>query len=376
MNISWYELFRGPLLSVVLIVVAVLHIYRVVQFFRATTPLVDGNRPEKKAKRRHSPKSLQERLYALPGSLLARFRQIRFNIRNSIFGMNPVAVWTTTVYHLTIFAALFFVEGHNVLLDLSWGVRLPALSEDFMNVLTMIFLGISVFYLIRRGAQGAFRFPLIVKDYLAILITAAPFATGLAAYQQWFNYDVVIILHMASGLLFFLMMPFSKMGHLLFFVFGRFFLDSELNMGGARRSWKTDFFIQKLPQPVLEKPEAVDSEYIKYLLKHKKTQMKVMMTFCARCSNCARSCFLYNKTGDPSYIPSHKVFNSVGKFYRKRGQVSREDLEEIRDTVWNKCVLCERCYCPVGIKIPDMIAFGRDICRSQGVVKTYDSFDD
>lgn len=374
MSINWYELFRGPLLTVVLIVVAVLHVYRAFQFFRATERL--SNRKSSKTKTKpHQPKRFLKRLHEFAAFITARLHKFRLNIRNSIFGMNPVAIWTAAVYHLVIFAALFFVEGHNVLLDLSWGVSLPSLPEGFMNDLTMIFLGITVFYLIRRGAQGAFRFPIIAKDYLAILITAAPFATGLVAYQQWFDYDVVIILHMASGLLFFLMLPFSKMGHLIFFIFGRFFLDSELNLGGARRVWKTDFPIGKLPQPVTEKTDAVDSEYIRYLLKHKKTQMKVMMMFCSRCSNCARSCFLYNKTGDPSYIPSHKVFNSIGKLYRKRGRVNREELEEIREAVWDKCVLCERCYCPVGIKIPDMIAFGRDICRSQGVCRTYDSFD-
>lgn len=81
---------------------------------------------------------------------------------------------------------------------------------------------------------------------------------------------------------------------------------------------------------------------------------------------------MYRKTGDPSYIPSHKVFNSIGKLYRKRGQVNYGELQDMADTAWNKCVLCERCYCPVGLKIPDMIALGRSICRSQGIYRTRD----
>ncbi len=375
MSINWYALVRGPLLTVVLIVVAGLHIYRVVQFFRATIPLPDRISPKLKTKP-HQPERVRKRVRELASFIRASLHKFRINIRNTIFGMSPVAIWTTTVYHLVIFAALFFVEGHNVLLDLSWGVSLPSLPEGFMNVLTMIFLGITVFYLIRRGVQGSFRFPVIINDYLSLLITAAPFATGLIAYQQWLDYNTVIILHMLSGQLFFLMLPFSKMGHLIYFIFGRFFLDGELNLGRGRRVWKNDFPIEVLPPSSSADSGDVDVDYIRYMLKHKKTQMKVMMTFCSRCSNCARSCFLYNQTGDPSYIPSHKVFNSIGKLYRKRGSVSHAELEEIGDTVWNKCVLCERCYCPVGLKIADMIAFGRSICRSQGVYRKYDSFDD
>jgi ferredoxin len=366
MDINLYEFIRGPLLSLVLILVAGLHIFRIFQFFHATSRLPDNRSATR------PPKDFKQRLGGLMRSIPAGFRKFRTHFRNTIFGMNPVAVWTAAVYHLIIFAAFFFVEGHNVLLDISWGTSLPSLPEGFIDSLTAILLGISLFYLIRRGVVGRFHFPVIAKDYLAIIITAAPFATGFMAYHQWFDYNTIIICHMLSGVLFFLMLPFSKMGHLIFFVFGRFYLNGELSLTRGRRVWKSDFLIKKLPPSSTE--NGVDVAYIKYMLDQKKTQMKVMMTFCARCSNCAESCFMYANTGDPSYIPSHKVFHSIGTLYRKKGKVTRRDLEEMADTVWNKCVLCERCYCPVGLKIPEMISLGRSICRSQGVYKTYDSF--
>jgi ferredoxin len=140
------------------------------------------------------------------------------------------------------------------------------------------------------------------------------------------------------------------MGHLIFFVFGRFYLDGELNLAMGRRVWKTDFPLANPPQPSTAGSKDVDAEYIRYLLDHKKIQMKMMMTFCARCSNCAESCFLYANSGDPAYIPSHKVFHSIGKLYRRKGRVSRRELEEMGDAVWNKCVLCERRYCPGALR--------------------------
>ena len=48
-----------------------------------------------------------------------------------------------------------------------------------------------------------------------------------------------------------------------------------------------------------------------------------------------------------------------------------ELLEEIKELIWKNCVLCGRCYCPLGIDIPGMIALARSICRSYGVYGVY-----
>jgi heterodisulfide reductase subunit C len=66
-------------------------------------------------------------------------------------------------------------------------------------------------------------------------------------------------------------------------------------------------------------------------------------------------------------MPSYKVLNSLGKLYRKKGKVTRAQLEEMKDLIWRNCVLCERCYCPLSIDLPNMIAFARSILRSQGI---------
>jgi Fe-S oxidoreductase len=119
-----------------------------------------------------------------------------------------------------------------------------------------------------------------------------------------------------------------------------------------------------------EKP--VDQNGIREMLKQRKN-MEVLLSVCASCGMCAESCFLYvNKDKDPTYMPSYKAIHSLGKMYRKKGKVSRAELEEMRELIWDKCVLCTRCYCPVGISIPSMIAWARSICRSQGVFKEYD----
>jgi len=101
--------------------------------------------------------------------------------------------------------------------------------------------------------------------------------------------------------------------------------------------------------------------------------MKLLLNVCARCSLCAESCFLFNTHNqDPKYMPSYKFIHSIGEIYKQKGKIDRAMLKEISIHIWERCVLCTRCYCPFGIDIPSMIAFARSICRSQGVFPRYD----
>jgi Fe-S oxidoreductase len=112
----------------------------------------------------------------------------------------------------------------------------------------------------------------------------------------------------------------------------------------------------------------IDTSKIKAILQRRKKKMKRLLSHCVHCSLCAESCFLFMAhKGDPQYMPSYKVINSLGKLYKKRGNVDRKTLEEMKGIVWRNCVLCRRCYCPVGIDVPSMITLARSICRSQGV---------
>jgi heterodisulfide reductase subunit C len=114
----------------------------------------------------------------------------------------------------------------------------------------------------------------------------------------------------------------------------------------------------------------VNTAQIRALLKQKKASMKLRLAACAGCTLCAESCFMFVNKGkrrDPQYMPSYKVLNTLGKLYRKRGKVTRAELEQMRQLLWKNCALCERCYCPLGVDLPSMIAFARQILRSQGI---------
>jgi len=121
------------------------------------------------------------------------------------------------------------------------------------------------------------------------------------------------------------------------------------------------------------KTTPIDQKEIRRMSDQKKKKMKRLLSHCVHCSLCAESCFLFTAHHqDPQYMPSYKAIQSLGKLYRKRGTVDRDFLERIKKIVWRNCVLCRRCYCPIGIDLPSMIAFARSICRSQGVYPEMD----
>ncbi len=113
-------------------------------------------------------------------------------------------------------------------------------------------------------------------------------------------------------------------------------------------------------------------ERIGHIVEKKKELLKLSLQACAHCALCADSCFLYRKSGgDPTYSPAYKVINSIGKIARAKGSLPAAEYQRIRELVWDKCVLCMRCRCPVGISLPPLIAAARAACREAGVQRWY-----
>jgi Fe-S oxidoreductase len=104
----------------------------------------------------------------------------------------------------------------------------------------------------------------------------------------------------------------------------------------------------------------------------RRDMIRLSLQACAHCALCADSCFKFRQSGgDVTCTPSYKAINSIGRIWRTRGRLSDEDYEDIRELAWDKCVLCMRCYCPIGIDIPTLIATARSACREKGVMRSY-----
>jgi hypothetical protein len=143
----------------------------------------------------------------------------------------------TSVFHVCLIVTPLFVVGHSVLFMESWSVSTPSFSEPASDGLTMLFLICAAALLARRLSVSKVRALTTLWDLTLLLIVIAPFLTGFLAYHQFGDYETVIILHMLSGELLLVSIGLTKLGHMVFFVFARFFVGSEFSFGAGSRRW-------------------------------------------------------------------------------------------------------------------------------------------
>lgn len=216
---------QGPLVSIAVIVFILGLLYQGIQFFKLTKkkewgipPSSIEIKPEKKTKKQW----VIEALRSLNGTL---------------WRTDPVLTIVTSVFHVCLIIAPLFLLGHNILLDQAWGLSLFSLPESLTNVLTWVVLISGAYFLSRRLFLTRVRTITTAYDYLVLLIAIAPFLTGFLAYHQWLDYNTVILLHILSGELMLITIPFTKLGHMLFFFLYRFFIGSEYSFVRGSRTW-------------------------------------------------------------------------------------------------------------------------------------------
>jgi nitrate reductase gamma subunit len=155
----------------------------------------------------------------------------------TLWKTDPVMTATTFIFHIFLFLIPPFLLGHTILLDEAWGISLWSFPESFADGLTWIPILCGAFFLSRRVFVRKVQAITTAYDYAALLITIAPFLTGTFAYHQYFDYETTIFLHIVSGEVMLITIPFTKLGHMLFFFLYRFFMGSEYSFGRGTRTW-------------------------------------------------------------------------------------------------------------------------------------------
>lgn len=223
-----YNLARGPFVWTALVLCIVGTILRTIQFIMLTKVEQRNTRIQKvspiKQKSAHK--------FAL--NRISRFFS---GLKLTILGNSPVTILVSCIFHLCLIITPIFLLAHNILLEESIGFSLFSFPERFTNGLTFIFLICAAYFLIRRILLPRLRSITSFYDYVILLITAAPFLTGFLAYYQVFNYKMFIILHMLTGELLLIAIPFTKIYHMVFFFFGRFVLIHQHTLCKGSRTW-------------------------------------------------------------------------------------------------------------------------------------------
>jgi len=147
---------------------------------------------------------------------------------------HPVLTIVTFAFHICLIITPVFLLSHAILWDESWSISLWSLPDGVADIMTLIVVGSCIFFLVRRLLSPEVQYVTSASDYAILAIVAAPFITGFIAYHQWVNYQFFMILHIISGEIMLVAIPFTRLSHMLFSPFTRAYMGSEF--GGVRNA--------------------------------------------------------------------------------------------------------------------------------------------
>ncbi|MFO7861718.1 MAG: nitrate reductase [Desulfosalsimonas sp.] len=147
---------------------------------------------------------------------------------------HPVITIVAFVFHTCLIVTPLFAAAHVILVMESWNVSWWHLPDPAADVMTVLVILGCLFFLIRRIVQENVRYLSTPGDFVLIALVAAPFVTGFWTYHQLYGYEIAGILHMLSGELVLLCLPFTRLFHMALWPFTRAYAGSEF--GGLRRS--------------------------------------------------------------------------------------------------------------------------------------------
>lgn len=146
---------------------------------------------------------------------------------NKTVAKNPVFIPLVYVFHLCLIIVPIWLSGHIILweesrFELSW-TPIPDGLADWM---TLIFLGIAIFFLLRRIFSADIRLLSTFSDYFLLVVTALPFATGYFVTHGTLDSVAFLgnnmqLIHMLCGELMLILIPFTKLSHAFLFFFSR-----------------------------------------------------------------------------------------------------------------------------------------------------------
>jgi len=149
----------------------------------------------------------------------------------------PVFTFAFFLFHICLFGVPIFLSAHNVLLNEWVGWSFWSLPDGVADALTIVMLITILFLFARRLIRPEVRILTTPWDYTLLLMTFLPFATGFLAYHQWGPYRLMLILHIIFGEILLVVIPFSKLGHIILWFFSRSFIGFEMGERRGARSW-------------------------------------------------------------------------------------------------------------------------------------------
>ncbi len=146
--------------------------------------------------------------------------------------LNPAMTIVTFAFHISLFLLPVFVLAHVILWKENFNISWFTLPGGVADIMTLIVIASCVFFFIRRIILPEVKYLTTAVDFIILFIVAAPFITGYWTYHQWAGFEIMTIIHIISGEVMLMAIPFTKLFHMFLFPFTRGYIGSEF--GGVR----------------------------------------------------------------------------------------------------------------------------------------------
>ena len=126
--------------------------------------------------------------------------------------------------HVGLLIVPLLLVDHVVLWEGFLGTGLPSIGRGTADALTLLTLGCGLLLLALRIFRARHRWVSRPSDYALLLLVLLPFLTGYLASHPAVNpcpWNVMMLAHVLSAELLFLVTPFTKLAHVVLFFFDR-----------------------------------------------------------------------------------------------------------------------------------------------------------
>jgi nitrate reductase gamma subunit len=214
-----YELVRGPFAWVALAIFVVGSLYQVFFLFltakKETVPTPSSNTKD----------AVRSILLGLvPFGTVTMRRQ-------------PVFTLLAFIFHLCVVVLPVFLLAHIVLWYESWKIQWWSLPDGLADLMTLWVILACIYFFFRRRRLPEVKQVSRPSDYALLGLIMLTFLSGFCANHQWGPYRAVLILHVLSSEMLLVILPFSKLGHMLFFGFSRAYMGLEFGKFLKARDW-------------------------------------------------------------------------------------------------------------------------------------------
>jgi len=124
------------------------------------------------------------------------------------------------LFHVCIIVTPIFLGAHILLWERGLGISWPAIGNSLADYLTLIGIATGIVLFVDRLSARASRALSRPQDFILPVLIIVPLASGYLGMHPGINpfgYNGTMFVHVMSGNLIFLLIPFTKMSHMALF---------------------------------------------------------------------------------------------------------------------------------------------------------------